>query len=97
MPVSWSGKPDDKIMTRSMLGVMTIGMAFGAIHFIAWNSEFPSDIEHFLWRISSVAITTAPLILVILSVITERGWGAHRMGWVIMVSIHGSNYLSSAY
>ncbi|KAF9444312.1 hypothetical protein P691DRAFT_837753 [Macrolepiota fuliginosa MF-IS2] len=41
----------------------SLGMSvvFGALHFIPWNLEFPSDTEELLWRICSVVITVEPL------------------------------------
>ena len=51
------------IEMRAMLGASIIGIAFGATHFIARNSEFPSHIEFLLWQISCIAITIVPLIL----------------------------------
>lgn len=33
------------------------GAIFGMIHCLAWNSEFPSYIEHVLWRTSSSIIS----------------------------------------
>jgi len=65
VPTFWSGNPGERIVLRSMVAAMILGVGFGAIHFIPWNSEFPSDIEPLLWRISSIAITAIPLILVI--------------------------------
>jgi len=47
------------------IGVVSpsLGMSvvFGALHFIPWTSEFPSDTEELLWRICSVVITVEPL------------------------------------
>jgi len=84
VPMFWSGKPDaETTVMRSTLGAMTIGMAFGAIHFIAWNSEFPLNIEHLLWRISSIAITAVPLMLVIICGIMEGDWQQYGMGATI--------------
>ena len=34
----------------------------GAIHCMAWNFHFPTPIERFLWRISSLAIIALPLV-----------------------------------
>jgi hypothetical protein len=62
VPLFWSGKRDEN-EPRAMLSASIIGMAFGATHFIAWNSEFPSRIELLLWRISCIAITADLLIL----------------------------------
>jgi hypothetical protein len=44
-------------------------VVFGAIHCIAWFFDFPSHTKLFLWRLSSVAITAVPTLL-ILSVVS---------------------------
>jgi len=36
---------------------------FGAVHCIAWSFEFPTPTEHLLWRISSLATTCVPALL----------------------------------
>jgi len=37
-----------------------VAAIFGALHCIAWNFHFPSDIEQLLWRIGSLTITLTP-------------------------------------
>jgi hypothetical protein len=54
----------------ALLGPSILGMAFGAIHFIAWWYTFPSHAEFILWRISCIALVAVPL----LSAITCVGW-----------------------
>ncbi|TFK60376.1 hypothetical protein BDN72DRAFT_850554, partial [Pluteus cervinus] len=45
-----------------------IGMIFGAIHFLAWDSSFPTRTELLLWRISSIVLVAQPaLVLLALS------------------------------
>ena len=44
-----------------MLGVTTV---FGALHFIAWSFDFPTHTEQILWRISSIATISSPVILI---------------------------------
>ncbi|KAK4461544.1 hypothetical protein QBC42DRAFT_270014 [Cladorrhinum samala] len=41
------------------LGFALGGIVFGAIHCIAWNFAFPTDLERLLWRISSVITAAA--------------------------------------
>lgn len=41
--------------------------AFGAIHCLGWNSQFPSHVEHILWCASAVIVTTLPGIILVLS------------------------------
>ncbi|KAI0403407.1 hypothetical protein F4802DRAFT_572072 [Xylaria palmicola] len=51
--------------------------AFGSIHAISWNSEFPTFAEQLLWRVAtliSVALPPAALIVIPLSQITVQ-WG----------------------
>jgi len=47
----------------SWLGVaflFIISSMFGAIHCLAWNAHFPTNIESKLWRASAVIVTAAP-------------------------------------
>ena len=37
-----------------------IGGIFGAIHCLAWNSTFPTNAEHLLWRVSALVVTAFP-------------------------------------
>ncbi|ETW84774.1 hypothetical protein HETIRDRAFT_473500 [Heterobasidion irregulare TC 32-1] len=39
-----------------------VAMVFGAIHCIAWSSEFTSDIELLLWRVSSAVLIGVPAL-----------------------------------
>jgi hypothetical protein len=43
-----------------------LGMAFGAIHFIAWLHAFPSRAEFILWRVSCLALVVVPLLSAII-------------------------------
>jgi hypothetical protein len=73
VPLFWSGNAGFEIDLRAMLGASIIGTAFGAAHFIAWNSEFPSHIELVLWRISCIAMTTELLILAVACSLGDLG------------------------
>ncbi|KAI0385036.1 hypothetical protein F5Y04DRAFT_246708 [Hypomontagnella monticulosa] len=39
----------------------------GALHLVAWNFSFPSDVERYMWRTASLLSTGVPLLLWILS------------------------------
>lgn len=52
----------------SLLASCVIGMIFGAIHLIAWASEFPSHRDLVLWRVSAIVLTVAPVLLFLQSV-----------------------------
>jgi hypothetical protein len=67
VPMFWSGGVEngdsgDLVSFRAALGPSILGMAFGAIHCIAWPYVFPSHAELNLWRTSSIVMMAVPLI-----------------------------------
>ncbi|KGO36578.1 hypothetical protein PEXP_104390 [Penicillium expansum] len=46
-------------MAIPTLAVMSA--AFGCLHLIAWNFEFPTDIEKILWRVATILSITVPI------------------------------------
>jgi hypothetical protein len=72
VPMFWSGgvknrDSGEKIPTLANLGPSILGVAFGAVHFIAWPYVFPSHAELILWRVSCVAMTVVPLFSTVVS------------------------------
>ena len=52
---------------------------FGALHCLAWNSQFPTWKEQLVWRICSATMTTVPLVvslLIALVVVDNHIYGA---------------------
>ncbi|CZR55916.1 uncharacterized protein PAC_05804 [Phialocephala subalpina] len=45
------------------LGLLLGGVLFGAVHILAWNFAFPSEIERTLWRAASVFGTAIPILI----------------------------------
>lgn len=39
-----------------------LSAAFGSLHFIAWNFEFPTAVEQLLWRIATILSVTVPVL-----------------------------------
>jgi hypothetical protein len=67
VPMFWSGGVEDNssldgVSMRATLGPSILGIAFGAIHCIAWSYVFPSRAELVLWRTSSIAMMVVPLL-----------------------------------
>ncbi|TFK66603.1 hypothetical protein BDN72DRAFT_141986 [Pluteus cervinus] len=60
----------------------TIAFIFGAVHFLAWNSHFPTPVEQTLWRISTVATITVPFEWLVLGVVFDvhDRWKQPRLG-----------------
>jgi hypothetical protein len=48
----------DRISTGKIAGSLA-GVLFGAIHCVAWNFSFPSEIERILWHISAIVTAIA--------------------------------------
>jgi len=51
--------------------VIAIASAFGGIHCIGWSFYFPSSIERILWRVTSVSITSVPIVLFLTVLLLE--------------------------
>ncbi|KAJ6604702.1 hypothetical protein DFH09DRAFT_1123552 [Mycena vulgaris] len=62
VPAFWS-RIDAKASTDSLTIQCFVGILFGAIHCAAWNSQFPSADEMWIWRICSLCVAVIPLLL----------------------------------
>jgi len=50
-------------MTHVVIPVLAVmSAAFGCLHLIAWNFEFPTEVEKLLWRIATVLSIAVPVI-----------------------------------
>jgi hypothetical protein len=90
LPMFWSGVWDDDVVGVAFLGVLILGAGFGAIHFIAWYSEFPSRAELILWRVSCIVLTAVPLtpyVLVVLGAISGVGQWVEVAGGIVGIAI----------
>ncbi|TFK57825.1 hypothetical protein BDN72DRAFT_884335 [Pluteus cervinus] len=45
-----------------------VAFVFGAVHFLAWNSHFPTPTEQTFWRISTATLIVVPFDLLIVGV-----------------------------
>ena len=75
VPMFWAGRLDVRLLGQASLGPSILGAAFGAVHCIAWWSEFPSYAEQLIWRASCVVMIIVPLLVAIvcyLVIISER-------------------------
>jgi hypothetical protein len=54
---------DVDVQTNTMVGVTIslCGMVFGALHWLAWNSAFPTQVQQTLWHVASLVITFVPV------------------------------------
>ncbi|TFK59897.1 hypothetical protein BDN72DRAFT_805965 [Pluteus cervinus] len=61
-----------------------VGVIFGIIHFLSWNSEFPVRMELLLWRGSSAILVTVPVLLT-LSVVLSAIHDTAKEGTVLKI------------
>ncbi|KAF7370064.1 hypothetical protein MSAN_00636400 [Mycena sanguinolenta] len=54
-------------LTTESARIVTLlaGIMFGAIHVAAWNTEFPTTAEKWIWRPSSLLITAIPAVILL--------------------------------
>ncbi|TFK70504.1 hypothetical protein BDN72DRAFT_536481 [Pluteus cervinus] len=69
--------PDATLLAVHILSSL-IGVIFGIIHFLSWNSRFSTHSELLLWRTSSVVLVVQPLILALGGLLLA--WGQSKTG-----------------
>ncbi|KAF7369948.1 hypothetical protein MSAN_00624600 [Mycena sanguinolenta] len=71
VPSFWSMDGD---YTKADILLFLVGILFGAIHCAAWNAIFPTPVEMWIWRISTVVVTAIPglTLLLILMEISDQ-------------------------
>ncbi|KIM28288.1 hypothetical protein M408DRAFT_308844, partial [Serendipita vermifera MAFF 305830] len=91
IPMFWSGRIAQRDLSVAGLGPSILGAGFGAIHCIAWLSEFPSRAELILWRFSCIIMITIPVTVVVIYSywVLERRWETKPeslLEWVVRLS-----------
>jgi hypothetical protein len=59
----------------ALICVFIIGGMFGAIHCLAWNSTFPTRVEHLLWQVSALVVTAFPGLAAAISSFGDKAPG----------------------
>ncbi|KZP20616.1 hypothetical protein FIBSPDRAFT_954324 [Athelia psychrophila] len=62
VPTFWAGNVGGASLIADVIALL-VAMVFGAVHCIAWYSDFQSPLETQLWRSSAIAITAFPVVL----------------------------------
>ncbi|KDQ59701.1 hypothetical protein JAAARDRAFT_126881 [Jaapia argillacea MUCL 33604] len=64
VPSFYAGKLTPEEAKRIGVFILpAITIAFGAIHCIAWEFDFPTHVEQRLWRMAAATITCAPVVM----------------------------------
>ena len=75
VPTFYAGKLTESEAWSAHLAAAVVAVIFGGIHLIAWSNQFPSLQERALWRISSIAITCLPaLMLLVAAKVPSASW-----------------------
>ncbi|KAN0094421.1 hypothetical protein V8E55_002708 [Tylopilus felleus] len=57
----------------SLLSFCVTGVIFGGLHLAAWNFAFATDVEKKVWRVASLILAGAPLVMIILCLTLTPG------------------------
>ncbi|TFK59898.1 hypothetical protein BDN72DRAFT_850992 [Pluteus cervinus] len=66
VPTFYASKHPDENRDLVLYLASIIGMIFGAVHLLSWNSHFHTHTEAMLWRISSVILVVEPFLVAFL-------------------------------
>ncbi|KAF7341508.1 hypothetical protein MVEN_01888300 [Mycena venus] len=92
VPSFWSPPMDYNFLLGTMGITALAGSMFGAIHCAAWNTDFPTSAETWLWRSFSIGIATIPALLFLAgfssAVMHKTAFEMTSLGVAIHVLIH---------
>ena len=69
---------DTIYVNPGLFGMAFGGSLFGAVHFSAWNFEFPTMVEKIMWRVSCIILVLMPPVSIFIYWMTlhiARRWG----------------------
>ena len=95
---NWATEELLRDMSGFVMGMIVwfASMAYGGLHATAWNGHFPSDVEMWLWRASSICIAGSGLVWIMINLLahTSTGFKAYwgrveslRAHWTSLVSL----------
>jgi len=98
---NWPGEDLLRGTGGHVMGVVLwfASMAYGGVHIAAWNDYFPSTVEAWMWRTSSIYITASGFLWLMINLLAHLSksldayWDrvlalqAHRMSYLILGSL----------
>jgi hypothetical protein len=60
-PTFYSGPVTDEMRWLAGMAATLVAAVFGALHCLAWSSQFPSQYHQQLWRVCSIIIISVPI------------------------------------
>jgi hypothetical protein len=84
IPIFYSGDTERSDRFISYMTTLFIGIIFGGVHCIAWSFNFPSPLDHKLWRIASASMVIIPAFILITIGLSAICWAFRTKGrsWV---------------
>ncbi|KAF7348947.1 hypothetical protein MVEN_01415300 [Mycena venus] len=70
VPTFWSPCMDTNLVFVTVGITALAGSVFGAIHCAAWNTDFPTAAEMYLWRACSLGIAGIPVVVFLLGLLS---------------------------
>lgn len=65
VPTLWAGRLSRPKRGFAALFSVFMAIAFGGIHFIAWNSYFPTQPERTLWHVAAIIVVAVPVFFLL--------------------------------
>lgn len=85
-----AGEHDSKLAMAFEASMMVIG---GSLHAVAWNSEYPTIIECWLWRVCSIGICVLPIVIGLLTVLSQYHLELAMVLWKFQLKKHSFSTL----
>ena len=87
IPIKYPWRDEPTYVNSLLVGIGLGGAIFGAVHCTAWNLDFPTATEQFLWRLSSVILTVLPMLSITIYWATQQlinvmGKLDYRVNWM---------------
>jgi len=92
VPMFWSGGvgadgSGTMLSMRAALGPSILGIAFGAMHCIAWSYTFPSRAEFVLWRTSCIAMMAVPFLTTVACALIATKHSGELLKYIFLACI----------
>ena len=103
VPGSFSNEAPNKALLVSIAAAIS-PILYGSLHFLAWNSNFPTPLERLLWRVSSIVVTCSGLVgvsvlffLMMLDRLSESRRGPHVFAGIMAIVIQATHVVASGF
>jgi hypothetical protein len=83
------------------LMLIALPMVYGSVHLTAWNFDFPSRVEHIMWRVACIIIAGgipgSCMAVGIIIALASVGYSILRKGWIKKLFYKVEDWLAVGY